>query len=131
MKLELRNGLLFTSLKINYFGHEKVIDNIVLDTGAVETLISPDTVLDIGIEAINSDSVNSYYGIGGDLHSFFSKTVDSIELDNIKLDGIKLDFGVIDPYGDINGLLGLDILLKLEVQIDLKELTVNFGKIHT
>jgi hypothetical protein len=32
----------------------------------VETIISPETVLNIGIEAINSDSVNSYYGIGGD-----------------------------------------------------------------
>ncbi|RCX17511.1 aspartyl protease [Anaerobacterium chartisolvens] len=126
MKLELRGGLLFTSLKLNYLGQEKVINNIVLDTGAVETLISPDTVLDIGIEAINSDSVNSYYGIGGDLHSFFSKAVDYVEIGNIKLDGIKLDFGVIDPHGDINGLLGLDILLKLDAQIDLKELTVSF-----
>lgn len=128
MKLELRNGLLFTSLELNYLGRKKVINNIVLDTGAVETLISPDTVLDIGIEAINSDSVNSYYGIGGDLHSFFSKTVDSVEIGSIKLEDIKLDFGVIDPQGEINGLLGLDILFKLHAQIDLKELTVNFER---
>lgn len=126
MKLELRNGLLFTSLKISYLGNEKIINNIVLDTGASETLISPETVLDIGIEAINSDSVNSYYGIGGDLHSFFSKSVDSLVVDNIKLNNIKLDFGIIDPQGDINGLLGLDILLQLEAYIDLKELTVKF-----
>lgn len=105
-----------------------MINNIILDTGAVETLISPDIVVDIGIEAIKSDSVNSYYGIGGDLHSFFSKAVDSVEIDNTKLDGIKLDFGVIDPQGDINGLLGLDILLKLYAQIDLKELTVSFKR---
>lgn len=78
--------------------------------------------------AINSDSVNSYYGIGGDLHNFFSKTVDSIEIGSIRLDGIKLDFGVIDLQGDINGLLGLDILLKLEARIDLKELMVNFKR---
>lgn len=129
MKLELRNGLLFTSIKVNYLGNEKVIDNIVVDTGAVETIISPETVMNIGIEAINSDSVNSYYGIGGDLHSFFSKTVDSIEIDKIKMDDFKLDFGVIDPQGGINGLLGLDILLKLEAQIDLKELTVNLRKL--
>lgn len=74
MELELRNGLLFTSLKVNYLGQEKVI------------------------------------------------------IDNIKVNDVKLDFGVIDPQGDINGLLGLDILLKLEAQIDLKELTVNLKK---
>lgn len=84
--------------------------------------------MDIGIEAINSDSVNSYYGIGGDLHSFFSKTITTIEVDNIKIDNCKLDFGVIDPTGGVNGLLGFDILLKLEAQIDLRNLTVNFTK---
>jgi hypothetical protein len=128
MKLELRKGLLLTSLKVKHIGYEKIIDNIILDTGAAETLISSDAVLDIGIEARNGDSASSYYGIGGDLHSCFSKTIDSIEIDNILIEGIKLDFGEIDPHGVINGLLGLDLLLKLEAQIDLGELTVNFKR---
>jgi hypothetical protein len=128
MKLELRKGLLLTSLKVKYLGHEKIINNIVLDTGAAETLISPDTVLDIGIEARIGDSVESYYGIGGDLHTCFSKIVDSIEIDNKIIEGIKLDFGAIDPHGTINGLLGLDILFRLEAHIDLKKLTVNFKR---
>ncbi|WP_378107645.1 hypothetical protein [Cohnella cellulosilytica] len=32
-----------------------------------------------------------------------------------------MDFGLIDPHGRINGLLGLDILLKLNAIVDLKK----------
>ena len=35
---------------------------------------------------------------------------------------IEIDFGVIDENGNINGLIGLDVLLELGVSIDLKNL---------
>jgi len=56
---------------MEFRGLSKVIDNVVIDTGAAETIISPDAVDDIGIIAEPDDSVNSYYGVGGSLHNFF------------------------------------------------------------
>ena len=38
------------------------------------------------------------------------------------LKNIEVDFGVIDEEGTINGLLGLDVLLKLGVNINLNKL---------
>ena len=38
----------------------------------------------------------------------------------------KLDFGIIDPKGEINGLLGLDVLIKLGVLIDLEKFEIGF-----
>ena len=38
------------------------------------------------------------------------------------LKDIEIDFGVIDENGNINGLIGLDVLLELGVSIDLKNL---------
>ena len=35
-----------------------------------------------------------------------------------------MDFGVIDPKGNINGLLGLDLLMKIGAVIDLKRLSI-------
>jgi len=35
-----------------------------------------------------------------------------------------MDFGVIDPRGRINGLLGLDLLMKIGAIIDLKEMSI-------
>ena len=39
----------------------KVIDNVVIDTGAAESIISPDVVEDIGIFAGQEDNINSFY----------------------------------------------------------------------
>ncbi len=40
IKIEYKDGLLFTSLEIFFRGSSLVIDNIVIDTGAAETIIS-------------------------------------------------------------------------------------------
>ncbi len=50
MDIEYRDGLLFTSIEIFYRGKMKKIENIVIDTGASQTLISQDSVDDIGIK---------------------------------------------------------------------------------
>jgi len=42
--------------------------------------ISPDAVEDIGIFAELEDSVNSFYGVGGSLHNFFSKNIVKVKL---------------------------------------------------
>ncbi len=128
MDIQLRNGLLFTSIKLIYKGASKVIENVVIDTGAAETIISPDIVEEIGIIAEPKDTVSSFYGVGGSLHNFFSKKVDEIEIENVVIKEVKLDFGVIDPNGDINGLLGLDFLVSTGAIIDLQRLKLEFRK---
>ncbi|MDQ2088124.1 aspartyl protease family protein [Herbivorax sp. ANBcel31] len=122
MKIEYRQGLIFTEMKLRFKGKSKIIENVVIDTGAAETIISPDVVDEIGIFAEINDTVNSFYGVGGSLHNFFSKNVDSIEMEELELKDLKLDFGIIDPRGEINGLIGLDILIKIGAIIDLKNL---------
>ncbi len=49
MRLELRDGLIFTSLSITYKGKIKRIENIILDTGAAQSIVSPDAVEELGI----------------------------------------------------------------------------------
>ncbi len=73
MKLEFHDGLIFTSIYITYKGVKKEIKNIVIDTGASETIISPDIVEDIGIIAEPTDKVNSFYGVGGVYTTFSQK----------------------------------------------------------
>ncbi|MCA1291909.1 hypothetical protein LBW89_02635 [Paenibacillus sp. alder61] len=43
---------------------------------------------------------------------------------DVRLNTTKLDFGIVDPQGQINGLLDLDILMRLHAVIDLKDLTL-------
>lgn len=127
MVIEYREGHLYTSIEICFRGESKIIENIVIDTGASETIISPDIVEEIGLIAEISDTVNSFYGAGGSLHNFFSKEVDEIKLGIGSFNKIKLDFGIIDPKGTINGLLGLDMLIKLGAIIDLNKFTITIN----
>ncbi|HIW33159.1 MAG TPA: retropepsin-like domain-containing protein [Candidatus Paenibacillus intestinavium] len=63
MQIEYRDGLLFTSIEINYLGRTKTIDNIVIDTGASHTLLSQDVVDDLGIKVSAEDEIVTSYGI--------------------------------------------------------------------
>jgi len=126
MKIEFRDGLLFTSIEIKYMGKSKVIDNIVIDTGAAQSLFSQESVDDIGLKVHGEDEIVASYGIGGKEFTFV-KAVDSIKIGNFSVDSIPLDFTIFQ-YDDINGLLGLDLLMKAEFIIDLKSLEMYISK---
>lgn len=124
MKLDYANYLLQTSLTISFQGKTKVINNMVVDTGAAHSLISTDVVDDIGIFFEAGDKLITMIGIGGAEYSF-QKELDSVELGPVKLEKIKIDFGILDNDFGINGLIGLDILKSGEFIIDLKNLELS------
>jgi predicted aspartyl protease len=120
MDIEYREGLLFTSIEIFYRGTMKKIENIVIDTGASQTLISQDSVDDIGIKVSGEDEIITSYGIGGKEHAFI-KHVDKILVGEYSIENCTLDFTVFQ-YEDINGLLGLDLLIDAGFNINLRDL---------
>lgn len=93
MNIEYRDGLLFTTIEILYRGESKIIDNIVVDTGASQTLISQDAVDDIGIKVSGEDEVVTSYGIGGKEHAFV-KIIDKVKLGDffIKRNGKRTSY---------------------------------------
>lgn len=123
MKLSHREGLLFTTLEIRYMGRKKMIDNVVIDTGASRTILSPDAVIDIGIKYDLGDRIVGAYGIGGRQYAFVKK-VDAVKLGSFVVETYNIDFGLIDEQGIINGLLGLDLLMEAGVVVDFKNLFV-------
>lgn len=129
MKIEYRDGLIFTSIKIFYKGNSNIVNNVVIDTGAAGSIISPDAVDDIGIYAELGDRIMEYYGVGGSSHNAFIKKINEVILGSQSINDIEIDFGMIDTRGEINGLIGLDILMKIEAVIDLKNLNIDVSKI--
>ena len=125
MNIRYDNGLLFMDIEISYLGESKLIKNVVRDTGASHTIISPDIVSSIGISASPTDKFITMYGVGGE-HYAYRKKVDLISICKNDLRDIEIDFGVIDETGYINGLIGLDVLLELGVSIDLNNLKLKF-----
>jgi len=122
MKIENRGGLLFTSVEITYRGKTKVVENVVIDTGASQSLISQDSVSDIGIKVEGEDEIVTSYGIGGKEHAFV-KHVDKINVAGFSMEDFQLDISDF-LYEHINGLLGLDIMMEAGFIIDLKRMEI-------
>lgn len=127
MKLRYDKGLIFVDIHIEYKGKKKLVENVVLDTGAAHTIINPDSVYDLEVEAEASDEFITMYGIGGE-HYAYRKKIDSVSIMFKELKDIEVDFGIIDEEGTINGLLGLDMLLKFGVNINLNKLILELDK---
>lgn len=90
----------------------------MIDTGASHTLISQDEVDDIGIQVGIEDEIITSYGIGGKEHAF-SKLIEGIQVGDFVLRDIPIDFTTF-KYHNINGLLGLDILVEGKFNVDLE-----------
>lgn len=126
MKVEYRDGLLFTTIELVQGGKNKIIENIVIDTGASNTVISQDCVDDIDIRFTGKEEIVTTFGIGGKEHAFIKK-IDKVILGDLIIEKREMDFtGYI--YDDINGLLGLDILIKCGFIIDLNDLAIYRNK---
>src|SRR5690625_3587891 len=120
MKIKHKHGLLLVDISLTFNDKEKVIKNMVLDTGAAKTLISQDVVEDIGIHVESQDTIVTYFGIGGKEHAY-RKRLDQVQIDDFIFKNVEVDFNDFG-YEDINGLLGLDLLLEAGFLIDLQYL---------
>jgi predicted aspartyl protease len=123
MKIKYKYGLLLADISLTFKGKSIVIENMVVDTGAARTLISQNVVEEIGLGVDLQDRIVTYYGIGGKEHAF-RKRVDLIQIGEFTAKEVELDFNDFG-YDDINGLLGLDLLMKAGYIIDLSKLQMN------
>ena len=71
-----------------------------------------------------NDRIMEYYGVGGSTHSAFVKNIDEIRVGSKSISNIDIDFGLIDHNGEINGLIGLDVLISFGAVINLEKLTI-------
>jgi predicted aspartyl protease len=99
---------------------------VAIDTGAAHSIISPDSVRELGLEYSDDDQIVTSVGVGGKQYAFVKK-VDSVEFGPFKVNGCNLDFSVIDLAGRVNGLLGLDLLTMVGAVIDIKNMLLYEG----
>ena len=123
MKLEYREGLLFASIKINYNGKTVKINNVVVDTGASYCIIEPSAIEDLGIVFTKDDEIETFYGVNS-LFSYVKRVTDNIILDNYTINSVPIYAGSVAD--NIDGLLGLDVLLNIGATIDLKNMEIRF-----
>ena len=115
--------LMYAPLKITYKNKTKVIDKLVVDTGAAKTFISVDAVRDIELYYDEEDIITTVFGVGGPDNSF-QKAVENISFGSKNFHKYTIDFGTFQGEYDINGLIGLDLLRDAKILIDLDNMII-------
>ncbi len=123
MKILLQNGLPYVAVEVSYCGRCLELDNVLLDTGSAGTVFSIDKLLDIGLEYAADDAVHRIHGVGG-TEFVFSKIVERLALGDICVDNFEIEVGGMNYGFEIDGIIGLDFLLRVGVIIDLAAMEV-------
>jgi hypothetical protein len=124
VKIEYRDGLLFTSLVLEHKGQKATVNNIIIDTGAAQSLIDSHAIEGMDIVPEQGDVIVTMIGIGGKERAL-RKRIDRIQFGGFDLIDAYLDFGDLDAHPGINGLLGTDILVSGGFVIDLDMMEVH------
>jgi hypothetical protein len=99
-----------------------------LDTGCSNTIFDTDEVEEVGLIIDRKNGrPRRMYGVGGESELCYEQTVKELEVDSFLLDSFQIQLGITKETYGINGILGIDFMIKLGLVIDFKE-KVTFRK---
>lgn len=126
MHLPLKYDLPCVTVRIGYQGAEIDIPDVVVDTGSGSTLIATEFAAQAGILPLPQDKLRNVHGVGG-IEAVFIRQVDHMRVGDYALEGFEIDVGSMDYGFAINGLLGMNFLLRSGAVIDLRARTIAFA----
>ncbi|MCD9021997.1 retropepsin-like aspartic protease [Cohnella silvisoli] len=105
-----------------YYNNQSIrLPKVLIDTGSSSTILKLDIMEEIGLTVELEDVLGTISGVGGSDFVFF-KTVDAIEVHGFKIENFQVDIGTMNYGINIDGIIGMDFLLKAKGIIDLNEL---------
>ncbi|MEC0204847.1 retropepsin-like aspartic protease [Paenibacillus lautus] len=120
--IQLSNSdLPFIEIMVYYNNQRIKLPRVLIDTGSSSTILKLDLVEEIGLTVELEDVLGTISGVGGSEFVFF-KTVDAIEVNGFKIENFQVDIGTMNYGINIDGIIGMDFLLKAKGIIDLNEL---------
>ncbi|NJM42030.1 MAG: hypothetical protein HC853_15410 [Anaerolineae bacterium] len=121
MKVRIQENLLFISATLTFRNQTLTLDRVVLDTGSAGTLFQIDRVAEIGLVVGDDDQVDSIFGVGG-TEVIAYKRIDRLNVGEFRVDNFEVQVGAMEYAPDLDGILGLDFLLRVGAVIDLANL---------
>ena len=122
--IRLRDGLPYVTASLLYEGLSISVENVVLDTGSSWTVFAADKVLSLGLLYEAQDGVHPVRGVGGGVEFVFTKRVDRLSVGELRVDGFEIEVGAMDYGFEIDGILGMDFLVRARAVVDLARLEI-------
>lgn len=110
-----------------YRGRTVQVSDLVVDTGSATTMLSTDIVAQVGIVPEPHGILHVVRGVGG-AEVVFTRVVDRLQVGSRAVQQFEIEVGGIDAAFDINGILGLDFLLRTGAIINLDKLELVFSR---
>jgi aspartyl protease len=123
-KIRIISGLPFTSAKLEANGQILKFERVLIDSGSGTCLFKTDDLAKIGIFIISTDKLEYMRGIGGE-EVVISKLVSSLSVGNMTVNPFTIQIGALDYGMQIDGILGVDFLLKTGAKIDFENLMIS------
>jgi hypothetical protein len=127
MLITLKNNLIFTTATVAYQGATIDISNVLVDTGSATTILAADEVAAVKIKALPQDTLHLIRGVGG-VESVFTRSVDYLQVGKCCLSHFQIEVGKMAYGFEINGILGMDFLIRAKAIINLLEMRIEFQK---
>ncbi len=125
MRLALRHDLPFATVNLSYRGRSLEIPHILIDTGSASSVFATDAVRELGIIPSPDDRLRFLRGVGG-TESVFTRDIDRLEAGEAAVQGFRIEVGGMDYGFEINGILGMNFLLRTGAVIDLRRSELSF-----
>jgi predicted aspartyl protease len=126
MKIRLEGGLPFVTVSLTYRETELTLDGVLLDTGSGASVFAADEVARLGLVPEPTDVLRRVVGVGG-AEFVFSKRVEKLTLGDLSAENFEIQVGAMDYGFPIQGLLGMDFLLRSAAIINLGRLEISQG----
>lgn len=126
MQLILKQNQIFTTVSVAYQGMTTDISDVLIDTGSATSILAVDAVASISIEPVLEDIFHTIRGVGG-TETVFVRHLDYLQVKQCCLPNFEIEIGGMDYGFEINGILGMDFLIRAKAIINLAEMRMDFA----
>lgn len=124
MSIGVQDGLPYTTVTLWYQGRSLALPNVLVDTGSAGTVFAADAVLVVGLQYEAHAAVYRIRGVGG-AEFVFAKQIERLSLGALQVNDVVIEVGAMDYGLDLDGILGMDVLLHVGAVIDLAALRIH------
>jgi len=124
VRLEINDNLPFVEMKVKYRNKEKVLKNVLIDTGFASSILKGELVEEIYIKPEPEDPLGSVRGTCGS-EFVYIKQVDLLSIGDLEVENFKIDIGEMNYGFGIDAIIGMDFLQKTGAIIDLHNFTIS------
>jgi predicted aspartyl protease len=124
MNIKMRDGLAFINVTLIYQQKVLEIEDVLLDTGSASTIFSYTVLEAAGFELHPDDRLRQIQGVGG-VEYVFARQIHRLIMDDFQAIDFEIEVGAMDYGFKINGIVGMDFLVKGGFLIDLVKLKIH------